>query len=110
MSGTVRFGPAAAVAVLLLAPSSGLAQQSYATGQTIAPAYEGWERNDDGSFTLVFGYMNRNWDEVIDVPVGPANHIEPGGARIRVSRRTSTRGATDSSFASGSRRTSATRS
>ena len=80
MSRTVRFWSAAAVAaVLAFAPSSGLAQQSYATGQNIAPAYEGWERNDDGSFNLVFGYMNRNWEEVLDVPVGPGNGIEPGG-------------------------------
>ena len=63
----------------LVAPSFVFAQQAYMSGQTIAPAYEGWERNDDGSFTLVFGYMNRNWEEVIDVPIGPENSIEPGG-------------------------------
>ena len=55
------------------------AQEAYPRGQNIAPAYEGWERNDDGSFNLVFGYMNRNWEERIDVPVGPGNAIEPGG-------------------------------
>ena len=65
-------------AALAGAPSA-LAQQSFATGQNIAPAYEGWEQNEDGSFNLVFGYMNRNWEEVIDVPVGPDNGIEPGG-------------------------------
>ena len=67
------------VGVSLVALPSGHAQQSFATGQTIAPAYEGWEQNDDGSFNLVFGYMNRNWGEEIDVPVGPENGIEPGG-------------------------------
>ncbi|MDA1091775.1 MAG: hypothetical protein O3A25_00685 [Acidobacteria bacterium] len=55
------------------------AQQSFATGQNISPAYDGWEKNVDGSFNLVFGYMNRNWEEVIDVPIGPDNAIEPGG-------------------------------
>ena len=69
--------------LLLLAslsmPPLGSAQPSYSAGQTIAPAYEGWEQNADGSFNLVFGYMNRNWEEVLDVPVGPGNHIEPGG-------------------------------
>jgi len=54
------------------------AQEAFAKGQNIAPAYEGWERNEDGSFSLVFGYMNRNWEEVIDVPVGPDNTFEPG--------------------------------
>jgi len=49
------------------------------SGQTVAPAYEGWEKNADGSFTLVFGYFNRNLDEHVYVPVGPNNNIEPGG-------------------------------
>ena len=44
---------------------------------SISPAYEGWEQNDDGSFNLVFGYMNRSWDAV-NVPIGLDNHIEPG--------------------------------
>ena len=78
MHGTLRLVIVALAASLLAAPP-GFAQRSYATGQNIAPAYEGWERNDDGSFDLVFGYMNRNWEEVIDVPVGPGNSIEPGG-------------------------------
>ena len=50
-----------------------------ATGQNIAPVYEGWEQNPDGSFNLVFGYFNRNWGERIDLPIGPDNNIEPGG-------------------------------
>ena len=80
MNRTVRFGFAAAAAAAAAAlPADGLAQQSFAAGQTVAPAYEGWERNDDGSFNLVFGYMNRNWEEVLDVPAGPGNRIEPGG-------------------------------
>ncbi|MYI74864.1 MAG: hypothetical protein F4057_05965, partial [Acidobacteria bacterium] len=48
-------------------------------GQNIAPVYEGWEKNPDGSFNLVFGYFNRNLGERIDIPVGPDNTIEPGG-------------------------------
>ena len=53
--------------------------QSYSSGQPVWPAFEGWERNDDGSASLVFGYMNDNWQEEFDVPVGPENSIEPGG-------------------------------
>ena len=71
-----------AVLVLLAALAvghEGRAQQSFATGQSISPAYEGWVRNEDGSFDLVFGYMNRNWEQVPDVPVGPDNAVEPGG-------------------------------
>jgi hypothetical protein len=48
-------------------------------GQSITPAYEGWYKNDDGTFTLLIGYFNRNLKEVIDIPIGPNNKIEPGG-------------------------------
>ena len=54
-------------------------RRSYATGQEVVPAYEGWEQNDDGSFNLVFGTMNRNWEEELHIPIGPHNSIEPGG-------------------------------
>ena len=50
----------------------------YSRGQNIAPAFEGWERNPDGTFSLWFGYMNRNMDEKLHVPVGPHNRLEPG--------------------------------
>jgi hypothetical protein len=52
---------------------------TYSTGQNISPAFEGWEENSDGSFSFLFGYMNRNWEEELDVPVGPENTIDPGG-------------------------------
>ena len=48
-------------------------------GQTVAPAYDGWEPNPDGSFNLVFGYMNRNLDERLDIPIGPRNSVDPVG-------------------------------
>ena len=28
---------------------------------------------------MFFGYMNSNWQEEFDIPVGPENNIEPGG-------------------------------
>jgi hypothetical protein len=55
------------------------AQGTYKSGQNIAVAYEGWEENPDGTYNLVFGYFNRNWDEELDVPIGPNNNVEPGG-------------------------------
>jgi hypothetical protein len=48
-------------------------------GQNVAPVFEGWEHNPDGSFNMVFGYFNRNVEEVADIPVGPDNSVEPGG-------------------------------
>lgn len=53
-------------------------QLTYSRGQNVSPAFEGWEANDDGSFNMMFGYMNRNWEEELDVDVGPENNIAPG--------------------------------
>ena len=52
----------------------------YTKGQNVAPAYEGWEQGPDGTKYFLFGYMNRNWEEEIDVPVGPDNGFNVGGA------------------------------
>ena len=49
-----------------------------AAGQTVTPAYEGWYRNSDGTFSLSFGYLNRNASEIVDIPIGPDNSISPG--------------------------------
>ena len=48
-------------------------------GSSITPAYEGWFPNEDGTFTMLVGYFNRNAREALDIPVGPNNRIEPGG-------------------------------
>ena len=79
MSQSGRFA-SAALAVLALGVShqGAAAQLSYTRGQTISAAYEGFEVNTDGSFNLLFGYMNRNWEEELDVPVGPDNYFSPG--------------------------------
>jgi len=53
---------------------------SYSSGQNVSPAYEGWEIGTDGQKYFVFGYMNRNWVEEIDVPIGPDNGFNVGGA------------------------------
>ncbi len=71
-------GLAAWLAVSLGSP--GAAQERWNRGQNIQPVFEGWERNDDGSFTMVFGYLNRNYQEQPVVPVGPNNFFEPGPA------------------------------
>jgi len=65
------------IAAFLIHPAT--AQLSYSKGQTMSPAYEGWEKNADGSFNLLFGYMNSNWEEVFDIPIGAENNIQPGG-------------------------------
>ena len=62
----------------LVAHQQSSAQETYSKGQNISPAYEGWEQNPDGSFNFMFGYMNRNWLEEPDVPVGIENNFSPG--------------------------------
>ncbi len=47
-------------------------------GQNVVPAFEGWEQNPDGTFDLIFGYLNRNSREKIHIPIGSNNHIGPG--------------------------------
>ncbi|MCE2541834.1 MAG: hypothetical protein J4F30_00115 [Acidobacteria bacterium] len=54
-------------------------QIQYNRGMRVAPIYEGWTRNDDGTIELWFGYLNRNWEQMLNVPVGPDNRVEPGG-------------------------------
>jgi len=51
---------------------------SYSSGQNVSPAYEGWEQDAEGKKYFVFGYMNRNWLEELDVPVGPDNSFNIG--------------------------------
>ena len=60
-------------------PSS--AQIQYRSGVDVTPAFEGWARNPDGTFSLYFGYLNRNYQEELEIPVGPNNTVEPGGDR-----------------------------
>ena len=71
-----------AAAVAMVAGLASVAAQTrftYSSGQTVSPAYEGWTYNPDGTVTMYFGYMNTNWLQEFDVPVGPDNAIEPGG-------------------------------
>lgn len=67
----------------LLSPAP-LVSQSLApirpSGQTVTPVYEGWYKNPDGTYSLSFGYFNRNAQETLEIPVGSDNTISPGPA------------------------------
>ena len=67
---------ALALALIVMAPTSARTQMRYARGQNVAPAFEGWERNPDGTFNMVFGYLNRNYEEQVDIPIGPDNSVD----------------------------------
>ena len=45
----------------------------YARGQSVQPVFEGWSRNPDGSFAMWFGYLNRNYEERLNVAIGADN-------------------------------------
>ncbi len=75
-----------ALSVLLLFQAAAAQEQRpefmYMMGQRVFPTFEGWWQNEDGSFELFFGYMNYNWEQEFDVPIGPDNYVafaEPGG-------------------------------
>ena len=53
-------------------------QERHVTGQSIAPIFEGWAPNADGTFSLFFGYLNRNYEEEVDIPLGPNNMFDQG--------------------------------
>ena len=81
----VRFGGWLGLAALAAAGAPPVRAQlplavAKSSGQTVTPAFEGWYRNADGTFSISFGYLNRNAEEVVSVPVGAANRVEPGPA------------------------------
>lgn len=69
-------------AAFLLPASTARAQLSLAptspSGQSVNPVFEGWYRNKDGTYSLSFGYFNRNAAEQVDIAVGDSNFIAPG--------------------------------
>ncbi len=80
----IRTWAAVLIPLLALAPLA-VAQESlvsaplpHAKGQSVSPSFEGWYANGDGSFSLVFGYFNRNYEEHISLPIGQHNYFEPG--------------------------------
>ena len=82
LPSVARPGSIFCLAVLLMISfgAAGQAQPDYQYGSHIEPAFEGWRPNDDGSFSFMFGYMNENWAETPDIPVGENNFFEPGDA------------------------------
>ena len=79
-------------AVLITAPPGPVAGQTpfesstgpipyagqYNRGQDVVPSYDGWRADPDGSVSMYFGYMNRNYEEQLDIDIGPNNHVDGG--------------------------------
>jgi hypothetical protein len=64
-----------AIVVMLVAGARPAAQFE----KTISSTFDGWTHLPDGSYELVFGYMNRNADE-IEIPLGAGNQLDPAPA------------------------------
>jgi hypothetical protein len=48
-------------------------------GRSVTGAFEGWFASPGGQREFLVGYFNRNQSQQLDIPIGPANRIEPGG-------------------------------
>ena len=79
--GAIAAAAFAAAAVIGASPSAQTLPMEAIkdSGQAVYPVYEGWYKNPDGSFTLLFGYFNRNAKQALDVALGPNNKVEPFG-------------------------------
>src|SRR5881628_750860 len=49
----------------------------YNRGQDVVPSYDGWKANPDGTFSMFFGYMNRNYEEQLDNDVDGGDRGQP---------------------------------
>src|SRR5436305_9078691 len=77
----VFFSAIATSPLLAQQTASQLANLRHASGQGVAPVYEGFDINPDGSYNMWFGYMNRNYEEGVDLAIGANNMFVPGGDR-----------------------------
>ena len=68
----IKFGTLLAV-FFIINSTSVSAQTLYRFGQSIQPIFEGFESNVDGTFTMWFGYLNRNYDETPNIIIGENN-------------------------------------
>lgn len=71
------------LAVALGAGESLQAQQNPAArlqpkGLGVSPTFEGWYENPDGTYTLSWGFMNRNTEQILTIPAGSNNSVSPG--------------------------------
>jgi hypothetical protein len=82
--GTICALGAALVMMLSVRSSAQLPNQlgqiRHNSGDNVVPVFEGWEKNPDGTANLVFGYLNRNYAEEPEIPIGPNNNFSPGPA------------------------------
>lgn len=79
----MRMSPAGVLCALMalaigVAPASAQPGSLRSFGAPVAPMFEGWYENPDGTATILVGFFNPNAEETIDLPVGELNRFEPG--------------------------------
>src|SRR5262245_55893050 len=74
----VRRGNPLVLVSMMLFVSAVYAQLPPEPKPSVVPAFEGWEKNADETFNLLFGYFNRSWTQEFDIPIGSDNNIQPG--------------------------------
>jgi hypothetical protein len=47
-----------------------------ASGKNVQPFFEGWQQLADGRLVMWFGYLNRNYEEQPDIPIGADNKFD----------------------------------
>lgn len=50
---------------------------SNANDNFVAPYFDGFYQNEDGTYTFSFGFLNRNDDQLVEIALGEDNFIEP---------------------------------
>ena len=75
---------------LTAAPGRTQGQVMYLRGQSVHSTFEGYDDHRDGSYTMWFGYMNRNYEEQPHIPIGPDNFfsVVEGGATLEQIKQT----------------------
>jgi len=53
--------------------------ETLSSGLGVIPTYDGFHPYPDGTIEMWFSYHNRNWQEELDIPIGPNNFVEPFG-------------------------------
>lgn len=64
--------------LLFLVTTPMLQAETFMQSRPVWPAFEGWRPNPDGTFSLMFGYMNENWEQQPFVDIGDNNFFSPG--------------------------------
>ena len=47
-------------------------------GRPVAPMFEGWYRNADGTATILLGFFNPNTVQTVELPIVDLNRFSPG--------------------------------